>query len=142
MTSLFESSENQSNRRIRQQRTVILTEDGPYSFSRNQITNITPTGDAETIETNYAVLVEGEAVHDASQILGRCLNPECGRWLTARTFRHCSLCGAVRCLACCHWDEEDQIWLCRECRSRLRRSRALRAVGRLLSAPFVRRGRE
>lgn len=128
-----------NQRRIRRQRQVIGDENRRFEILTELITEISPQGNVETIESRNASLISGESVWDISQVAGRCQYSDCGVWLTSRTFRYCHTCGLVMCIKCSRWDEKGQIWLCKKCRNRLRLRRFFRGTGRLLLSPFRKR---
>jgi len=129
-------------RRIKRLRTVLQSRGDQLSKERDHVTDISLTGNVETTEIEYLMEIEGETISDLSQVVGRCQEPKCGKYLTRRTMRSCFYCGKVNCVSCCRWDEKDERWVCRKCFRSLKWKRFWSAIGRLLIWPFVRRKEE
>jgi hypothetical protein len=128
-----------TNKRIKRNRAVIKSGNDELVIYGEQLTEVSPSGDMETNENQYSMVIEGELVSHASQMAGKCQELECGRWLTHRTIRFCFYCGKVNCIKCCKWDEKDERWICKKCYRSIKWKRILRAIARVIFFPFFRR---
>lgn len=122
--------------RIIKQRTIFRNQDLELESGKYQITTIEANGNIETEETESLVLIDGETISDLKMIMGQCQESKCSKYLTQRTIRYCHFCGKINCMVCSNWDDKEEKWLCKDCLKKLKRKRILRAIGRILLAPF------
>lgn len=131
--------QNNFQRRVTINRSNVITETGIFTFQNEKSTEIFDNDDVITTEIRNYLMINGETVHDASEIKGQCQIPECSMLLTQRTMRFCNICGEVGCPKHIVFDDEFEVWLCLQCANRLNRRRMIGNVFRLLTAPFVER---
>lgn len=135
MPDQFESDNDNTQRRIRQQRVVIHTNFGSLSIGRNQTTAITETGDLISDDAQHIITIDGQIINDPTQLIGQC---KCGRFLTVLTFGYCVLCFQVRCPQCSIFDNEIGNWLCLDCAAAVKKARFWQGVREFFTRPFRR----
>ena len=136
----MENNPNQNGNsrfRINSENSEIVSENGDFSLSQDQIAEITESGHVITTGHQKAIIINGEAISHASQIRGECQNSGCQVFVTERTIRYCFYCGEVNCGKCIKWDNRDQLWVCQSCRKSIRWRRFWVFLGRLVILPFV-----
>lgn len=115
--------------RLRQHRVHIHTDFGTLSIGPDESTEIYESGDVATNINQHILMINGQAISDASQILGQC---PCGNFLTKRTFRYCHVCQVVQCPRCARIDDKSGLWFCEACYKEVRRSRFWAGLRQLL----------
>jgi len=131
--------QNNCQRRVTINRSNVISETGIVTFQNEKSTEIYDNGDVISTEIRNYLMINGETVHDASEVKGQCQIPECSILLTQRTMRFCHICGEVGCPKHIVFDGEFEIWLCLLCTNGLNRRRMIGHIFRLLTAPFVER---
>lgn len=138
MIDQFLDNDDNTQRRIRQNRIVINTQFGTLSIGRYQTTHITETGDIITDDSTHFAMLDGQTISSPAQIIGQCTNIGCGKFLTPLTFGYCVLCFQVRCPQCSVFDDIIGNWLCTECYAEIKKQRFWQGVRNFLTRPFRR----
>lgn len=100
-----------SQRRTKRLETEIISPAGNLTLYSEQKTVVHDAGDIDTTESRVIIVLNGETVSDAGQIVGQCQAKSCETWLTARLFRACQRCAKILCVT--HTHKSQGHWFCR-----------------------------
>jgi len=116
---------------------------GNMELTQIEETRISSDGSIITTkEDTTALEIDGEIIHDIlRQIIGKCQEPECGQFLTRRTFRTCGNpdCNKILCHHHARYHSKERAFFCHECYKLIRIKRFFLVLFRIILFPFIRR---